>query len=259
MQNDQEPKTLKIRIQTQTGKEFEIEMQQDSGNTIETLKSQIQRTQSIPVEWQHLSLKKDDKLQNEQKLQDFYWSNNNNDNNSKLKPSNSNPTLFFQLQIDVPTKSHDTIAPSGMNTKIKENEELKEETVKKNNISNSNLSFQHWKIQNGCNYGGTCKNEMCAAFQQPIMYHRGMGLIDPTTDEHLEENIICPACKQTFSIEGFYFFQCQVQVIFKKVGDSNLTKMPVKRIEGKDFWKFDENDQEKEKQFILLKFQVSKL
>jgi len=118
--------------------------------------------------------------------------------------------------------------------------------------------FLYWKLQEGCNYGGTCQNKDCQAYKQPIMCHRGFGIINPIDDEHLDEVIKCPGCQVNFQVNEIYFFRCQVDVTFKKFGDNILTKLPRKIVQGKEFWQLTENDVQNV-DYIVLRFDVLKL
>jgi len=119
-------------------------------------------------------------------------------------------------------------------------------------------SFLFWKVNDGCNYSGTCKNKSCKAFDQPVMYCRGFGNINPIDDEYMDEVVQCPGCNEKFEVDGYYFYKCQVEVAHILRGEKEVTKMPAKRVEGKDFWQLGGNGKEKA-DYIALRFNVTKL
>jgi len=119
-------------------------------------------------------------------------------------------------------------------------------------------SFHFWKVDDGCNYGGTCKNKSCKAFDQPVMHCRGFGSINPIDDEHMDEIVRCPGCEEKFEVDGYYFYKCEVEVVYKKCGEKITTKLPVKTVKGKDFWQLGGDDKNKA-DYICLRFNVTKL
>ncbi|ETO23877.1 hypothetical protein RFI_13282 [Reticulomyxa filosa] len=116
----------------------------------------------------------------------------------------------------------------------------------------------YWYLDKGLNYGGKCRNKECKAHEQNVMFHRGFGKIDPSDDEHIDEIVRCPGCKKVFEVEANFFFQCQVEIVYKKSGDEGVTRLPVKRVVGDDYWKLGEEGGEKSN-YTALKLVVSPL
>jgi len=116
----------------------------------------------------------------------------------------------------------------------------------------------YWQVSEGLNYGGRCSNKECKAENQRIMMNRGFGEFRPNEDAFVEEVVRCPGCKATFEPKGYYFYRCQVEVTFKKSGDKSPTRLPCKNVDGDDYWKFGE-DEEEANSFQSLIFNVKKL
>jgi len=215
-------KIVSLRVQTQTGKVFDVDVYET--DTVKALKELIGKKEGIPIGYQKLYFN-GVKLEDKEPLSRY-----------KIK---SDDTLI----LVIPTRGVRAIAPDVTKQEMKKTERN---------------SFHFWKVNDGCNYGGICKIESCKAFQQLVMYSRGFGSINPIDDEHMDEIVRCPGCNEKFEVDGYYFYKCQVEVIYKKCGEKEITKMPVKIVKGKEFWQLG-GDQYEKVEYISLRFNVIKL
>jgi len=189
-------------------------------DTIETVKKVVEKREGIPVHSQRLFFKEQE-LENSETLSKYVFD-----------------SIELWLQTSTDLKVLDVVKP------------------KTQKIGTGNLLY--WNVNPGLNYGGKCCNEKCKANGQKVMFHRGFGIIAPTDDEHIEEIIRCPGCKEKFEITGFFFYRCKVEVIYKKENDKETTRMPPKIVSGDDYWELDEESEEKAN-YVVLKFTVKEL
>jgi len=218
-------KILYLRVKTQSEKLLNFKVFET--DTVETLKELIGKKEGLPISYQTL-----------------YFNG--------ITLENDKPLIHYGLTNDDTLNLHIPLRGTG-GTRISAPDVNKQATKK----TGKNDLF-YWNVKCGCNYGGTCKNKTCKAVDQPVMYCRGTGAINPFEDEHMDEIVRCPGCKERFEVDGYYFYKCKVEIKYKKYGDKELTKMPAKRVEGEDYWQLGGDEKEKV-DYICMKFIVTKL
>ncbi|ETO11412.1 ubiquitin [Reticulomyxa filosa] len=221
--SEKEQKIQTITIKTPTGKIVEIEL--DESDTVEKLKQEVEKEQNVKVNKQKL-------FYGEEELQD-----------SKLVSSYGIKEGSF-VRLSVPVRGGVVFSAPDVD---------KQQTKK-----TGKNEFRYWTVSPGLNYGGRCSNEDCKACDERVMASRGFGKFQPNIDEHVEEVIRCPGCKQTFEPSGFYFYRCNVSITFKKEGEKSLTRMPKKKVEGENYWELGGEEHEKAV-YNYLEFEVEKL
>jgi len=209
-----------IYVRTETGKKFQLDFTKDT--TVGKLKSKIRsnkqadKNQSLYFGGELLS-------QNSRTLESYGITNGN--------------TIYLQIT----TRAIEISAP---------------DVTKQKSVRLGKNNYLYWKVAPGLNYAGTCHNKTCNAYQQKVMMHRGFDEeIDPDKDEHKKEIIKCPGCKTKFDLQAFYFFECNVEMSYKKQGDQTMTNFN-RRVNG-DVWKLGEEDQKVT--YWYLEFNVRRL
>lgn len=218
---------LSIYVQTSGGKPLEISV--GKSETVKALKELINSKEGVPVEYQTLYTESD---------------------TEKKSPLHDDATLASlgiksdqTLVLSTPTRGIVFKAP-----------DVEKQTLKRTGTN----TLHYWTVHEGLNYGGTCMTASCKAHKQKVMHHRGVGEINPNDDEHLDEVVRCPGCKEKFEVEGYFFYKCQVDITYKKSTDKTVTRVPTKRITGNDYWELGGDGAEKV-DYVALKFVVTRL
>jgi len=213
---------MKIVVTTQANKKFSLTVKDN--DTVEALKLLVEDEEGVPSGNQRLQFKGVD-LENQVALSRYGISEGS------------------EISLIVPTRGIVSVAVDVTKQKT--------EKTGKNDLL-------YWSVSPGFNYGGRCLNRECKAFDQPIMFSRGFGIIVPTDDENINEVIKCPGCKCKFDASSYFFYKCQVEMVYKKDKDKDATVLPPKIVEGDDYWKLGGDTEEKSK-YLVLKFTVKEL
>jgi len=101
---------------------------------------------------------------------------------------------------------------------------------------------------------------------EPVMCHRGFGDIRPNEDEdgltdpETFVGITCPGCKKKYQVNNYFFYQCRVEIVYRKENDTTITKVPERRVTGEDIWKMGTSEQGATKlKYTSLLFKVARL
>jgi len=117
------------------------------------------------------------------------------------------------------------------------------------------IPYKHYKVGEGLNYGGKCENKDCEAYNEPVICQRGLGMgILPFKDQHISEIIRCPGCQKVFTVEKFFFFQCEVKITYK-ISENDKVQRKSKSVDN-EAWEFG-SDTGKKATYFFLEFDVT--
>ena len=114
--------------------------------------------------------------------------------------------------------------------------------------------------QTGCNgltIQSTCKNENCIAYNKtvfiPIGYVNNWNLF-----EHLEEDVLCPSCKEMVNAKNYWLKNCFYRIDYIKNNNEKMERGSIRGDASSDMYKTFDQEESGEALFVKLVFNVEK-
>jgi len=217
--------TCQITIVTQTKKRIPVTIRKE--DTVQTLKLWIAKSEGISPEGQTL-------------IYDGVELNDNSKNLIQDCEIHEGSTIGLNVstrggvQFDMPDVTKEKMRGLGSNP------------------------YKFYRVGEGLNYGGTCENKDCKAYNEPIICHRGLGMgIQPNKDQHILEKIRCPGCDKIFTVGKFFFFRCEVKITYKRSEDEKVQYK--EKSVANEAWELGSDDTTQKAAYVFLEFDVNEL
>ena len=110
---------------------------------------------------------------------------------------------------------------------------------------------------NGLTIQSTCKNENCIAYNKtvyiPIGYVNNWNLF-----EHLEEDVLCPSCKEMVNAKNYWFKNCFYRIDYIKNNNEKMERGSIRGDASSDMYKTFDQEESGEALFVKLVFNIEK-
>jgi len=109
----------------------------------------------------------------------------------------------------------------------------------------------------GLTIQSTCKNENCIAYNKTIFIPIGF-VQNWNLFEHLEENVLCPSCKEMVNPKNYWFKNCFYRIDYIKNINEKMERGSIRGDASSDMFKTFDQEESGEALFVKLVFHIDR-